>query len=116
MACPKLIEKNGDEIDGEVEYDMDEEDGCWLDLINKRRYQEVGAIVAPKCRKRGRYHKHLVKETETPTLPKERTSYNDCQKHVEFEIDDDVYRLRIKASLNVISKHTHQLLNPKVNT
>ncbi|XP_073999443.1 bromodomain-containing protein 140 isoform X2 [Rhodnius prolixus] len=66
-----------------------------------------------KSRKRGRYHKHLVKETETPTLPKERTSYNDCQKHVEFEIDDDVYRLRIKASLNVISKHTHQLLNPK---
>lgn len=35
-----MIEKNGDEIDGEVEYDMDEEDGCWLDLINKRRQDQ----------------------------------------------------------------------------
>lgn len=32
-----LIEKSSEELDGEVEYDVDEEDTAWLTIINERR-------------------------------------------------------------------------------
>jgi bromodomain and PHD finger-containing protein 1 len=40
QRCPsyyRYIEKSIEDIDEEVEYDMDEEDTAWLDLINKKR-------------------------------------------------------------------------------
>lgn len=36
----KLIEKTDEELDEETEYDMDEEDYAWLDLVNEKRRSE----------------------------------------------------------------------------
>lgn len=33
----RFIEKSPEELDGEIEYDVDEEDAIWLDRMNKER-------------------------------------------------------------------------------
>lgn len=44
-AYIRFIEKSAEEMDCEVEYDVDEEDTIWLDIINKRRAnQNLGSV------------------------------------------------------------------------
>ncbi|XP_059487532.1 bromodomain-containing protein 1 isoform X3 [Neocloeon triangulifer] len=42
----RFIEKSPDELDAEVEYDADEEDGAWLALMNEKRKTEGLASVS----------------------------------------------------------------------
>lgn len=41
----RFIEKTSEEMDEEVEYDMDEEDFAWLDIVNEQRKKENLAAV-----------------------------------------------------------------------
>lgn len=40
-AYIRFIEKSAEELDGEVEYDVDEEDTAWLAIINKNRVKQA---------------------------------------------------------------------------
>ncbi|XP_042638730.1 bromodomain-containing protein 1 [Orycteropus afer afer] len=42
----KFVEKSAEELDNEVEYDMDEEDYAWLDLINEKRKGDCVSVVS----------------------------------------------------------------------
>ena len=44
----RFIEKSPDELEDEIEYDMDEDDFTWLDLINKQRKFENLSEVFPE--------------------------------------------------------------------
>lgn len=45
-AYYKFVEKSAEELDGEVEYDMDEEDYAWLELVNEKRRAECVPAVS----------------------------------------------------------------------
>ncbi|XP_019524135.1 PREDICTED: bromodomain-containing protein 1 isoform X2 [Hipposideros armiger] len=45
-AYYKFVEKSAEELDGEVEYDMDEEDYAWLELVNEKRRADCVPAVS----------------------------------------------------------------------
>lgn len=45
-AYIRFIEKTAEELDGEVEYDVDEEDTTWLQIINENRSTEGAAPIS----------------------------------------------------------------------
>ncbi|XP_043296599.1 bromodomain-containing protein 1 isoform X3 [Cervus elaphus] len=42
----KFVEKSAEELDKEVEYDMDEEDYAWLEIVNERRRADCVSAVS----------------------------------------------------------------------
>lgn len=47
MIFLSFIERSSEEQDAEVEYDMDEEDAIWLNLINEQREENGLPSVPP---------------------------------------------------------------------
>ncbi|XP_056131089.1 bromodomain and PHD finger-containing protein 3 [Lampris incognitus] len=47
-AYYRYIEKSGEEQDCEAEYDMDEEDLAWLEMVNQKRVSDGHASVSPE--------------------------------------------------------------------
>ncbi|XP_068956428.1 bromodomain-containing protein 1 isoform X4 [Petaurus breviceps papuanus] len=45
-AYYKFVEKSPEELDHEVEYDMDEEDYAWLEIVNERRKADGVSVVS----------------------------------------------------------------------
>lgn len=45
-AYYRYVEKSKDEMDEEIEYDMDEEDYAWLEMVNEERKREQFSIVS----------------------------------------------------------------------
>ncbi|XP_020284724.1 peregrin isoform X1 [Pseudomyrmex gracilis] len=43
----RFMERSGEELDGEVEYDLDEEDTAWLSIVNERRVASGLTPVEP---------------------------------------------------------------------
>ncbi|XP_036023502.1 bromodomain and PHD finger-containing protein 3 isoform X1 [Onychomys torridus] len=46
-AYYRYIEKPPEDLDAEVEYDMDEEDLAWLDMVNEKRRVDGHSVVSP---------------------------------------------------------------------
>ncbi|XP_028855039.1 bromodomain and PHD finger-containing protein 3 isoform X2 [Denticeps clupeoides] len=47
VAYYRYMEKSGEELDMEAEYDMDEQDMAWLDMVNQKRVSDGHASVSP---------------------------------------------------------------------
>uniref|UniRef100_A0A3Q2ZBD4 Bromodomain containing 1b n=1 Tax=Kryptolebias marmoratus TaxID=37003 RepID=A0A3Q2ZBD4_KRYMA len=78
MAYFKYTEKTAEELDEEVEYDMDEEDYAWLELMNEKRKSEGVSQVS-----------HNLFEFLMDRFEKESFSATQGQSDLQSQVDED---------------------------
>lgn len=74
----KYTEKTAEELDEEVEYDMDEEDYAWLELMNEKRKSEGVSQVS-----------HNLFEFLMDRFEKESFSATQGQSNLQSQVDED---------------------------
>ncbi|XP_065104184.1 bromodomain and PHD finger-containing protein 3 isoform X2 [Paramisgurnus dabryanus] len=79
-AYYRFIEKSGEELDADAEYDMDEEDTAWLELVNERRDSEGQTEVSPDT------FELLIDRLEKESFLESRS-----QAPSQSEIDEDAF-------------------------
>ncbi|XP_016394561.1 peregrin-like [Sinocyclocheilus rhinocerous] len=101
----QYIDKSAEELDEEVEYDIDEEDYIWLDIMNDKRRadgvvpipQEVFEYLMDRLEKESYFESHnKVYITLTPASPSPPLRYIDksaeeLDEEVEYDIDEEDY-------------------------
>ncbi|XP_077059640.1 bromodomain and PHD finger-containing protein 3 [Siphateles boraxobius] len=79
-AYYRYIEKSGEELDNEAEYDMDEEDMAWLEMVNQKRVSDGHASVPPDT------FELLIDRLERESILESRS-----QALSQSTIDEDAY-------------------------
>ncbi|XP_056590834.1 bromodomain and PHD finger-containing protein 3 [Triplophysa dalaica] len=80
VAYYRYIEKSGEELDNEAEYDMDEEDMAWLEIVNQKRVSDGHASVPPDT------FELLIDRLERESILESRS-----QALSQSTIDEDAY-------------------------
>ncbi|CAH1783682.1 unnamed protein product [Owenia fusiformis] len=76
-AYYRYIEKSAEELDEEVEYDMDEEDYAWLELINDKRTKDNNMIVSQEI------FEHLMDRFEKEAFFQSQTNGKDSAPNID---------------------------------
>ncbi|XP_016143939.1 bromodomain and PHD finger-containing protein 3-like isoform X1 [Sinocyclocheilus grahami] len=76
----RYMEKSGEELDNEAEYDMDEEDMAWLEMVNQKRVSDGHASVPPDT------FELLIDRLERESILESRS-----QTLSQSTIDEDAY-------------------------
>ncbi|TRY66564.1 hypothetical protein DNTS_015933 [Danionella cerebrum] len=79
-AYYRFMEKSGEELDNEAEYDMDEEDMAWLEMVNQKRVSDGHASVPPDT------FELLIDRLERESILESRS-----QALSQSTIDEDAY-------------------------
>ncbi|XP_071961217.1 peregrin-like [Antedon mediterranea] len=87
VAYFRFIEKSREELDDDIEYDMDEEDYAWLDMINEKRKkdghaavsQEIFEILMDRLEKESYFQSQASGKTDSNTLIDEDAVCSICQ-------------------------------------
>ncbi|XP_051958097.1 bromodomain and PHD finger-containing protein 3 [Xyrauchen texanus] len=80
VAYYRYIEKSNEELDNEAEYDMDEEDMAWLEMVNQKRVSDGHASVPPDT------FELLIDRLERESILESRS-----QALSQSTIDEDAY-------------------------
>uniref|UniRef100_A0A8C1EAF7 Bromodomain and PHD finger containing, 3a n=1 Tax=Cyprinus carpio carpio TaxID=630221 RepID=A0A8C1EAF7_CYPCA len=80
VAYYRYMEKSGEELDNEAEYDMDEEDMAWLEMVNQKRVSDGHASVPPDT------FELLIDRLERESILESRS-----QMLSQSTIDEDAY-------------------------
>ncbi|XP_016337826.1 bromodomain and PHD finger-containing protein 3-like isoform X2 [Sinocyclocheilus anshuiensis] len=80
VAYYRYMEKSGEELDNEAEYDMDEEDMAWLEMVNQKRVSDGHASVPPDT------FELLIDRLERESILESRS-----QTLSQSTIDEDAY-------------------------
>uniref|UniRef100_A0A8C9SV44 Bromodomain and PHD finger containing 3 n=1 Tax=Scleropages formosus TaxID=113540 RepID=A0A8C9SV44_SCLFO len=79
-AYYRYIEKSAEELEMQAEYDMDEEDMAWLEMVNERRVSEGQASVSPDA------FELLIDRLEKESFLESRS-----QAPAQGPVDDDAF-------------------------
>ncbi|XP_051967343.1 bromodomain and PHD finger-containing protein 3-like [Xyrauchen texanus] len=80
VAYYRYMEKSSEELDNEAEYDMDEEDMAWLEMVNQKRVSDGHASVPPDT------FELLIDRLERESILESRS-----QALSQSTIDEDAY-------------------------